>query len=111
MTDSALPGVLWMPTSSHFAGRDGRVARWLILHGTASGTDARAIARNYAASEGGDDPVSSHYVIGQDGLVVQCVAEADSAWGNGVINGIPATDLGFREISDGIHRDAWWDPA
>lgn len=88
-------GVTWSPTNNFYAGRDGQAPHWLILHGTASGADvsAEAIASYYRSTEGSNNPVSSHYVIGRDGSMVQCVAEADGAWANGV-------------LSEG--HDAWW---
>lgn len=52
---------------------------WLVIHKTAGGSSAQAIARFFAS-----DPnmASTHYVIGQDGTIVQCVAEVDGAAGN-----------------------------
>ena len=91
-------GVLWMP--SPFFSERGVVPRWLILHSTAGGSTAEAIAswfQNPAAQ------VSAHYVIGRDGVVVQCVREGQAAWANGPISG-PAGKSG-----DGVHHDAWWD--
>jgi hypothetical protein len=111
MVDSLVPGVLWIPTSIHFAGRDGQAVRWLILHGTAGGTDAVAVANYLKSTEGSANPAGVHYVIGQDGKIVQMVAESNAAWGNGVIDGVPAPNLGFRTQSDGVHRDSWWNPS
>jgi N-acetyl-anhydromuramyl-L-alanine amidase AmpD len=52
---------------------------FLVLHKTASGGSAQNIATFFA-----NDPAmaSTHYVIGQDGTVVQCVLEKDGAGGN-----------------------------
>lgn len=111
MGDSTLPGVLWMPTSNHFVGRSGLKAAWLVLHATAGGTDAVAVANYLKSTEGSANPVSSHYVIGQDGIIAQLVNESEGAYGNGVIDGTPTPDLGFRTESDGVHRDDWWQPS
>lgn len=52
---------------------------WLCLHKTASGGTAQDIAHFFA-----NDPqmASSHYVIGQDGTVIQVVQEVDGAAAN-----------------------------
>lgn len=75
---------LWLPAEGGdgphwFAGHDAGRA-WIILHGTAGGASAAGIAQWFRQA-----PSSTHYIIGQDGAVVQCVAEGDSAWGNGPI--------------------------
>lgn len=56
---------------------------YIIIHGTAGGSSAIEIANFFKETEGGSNPVSSHYIVGQDGLVVQCVQENDGAWANG----------------------------
>src|SRR5258708_37340569 len=52
---------------------------WLVIHKTASGGSAQNIATFFA-----NDPAmaSTHYVVGQDGTIVQCVLEKDGAAGN-----------------------------
>ena len=50
--------------------------------GTAGGSSAENIA---AGDQNPASNGSTHYVIGQDGTVVQCVDESDAAWGNGRI--------------------------
>ncbi len=82
----------WIPTSHFWSGRGGHAPRWIIVHGTAGGGTAQDVARYFQSN---DPPTSTHFVIGRDGHVVQCVAEADSAWGNGV-------------VTQG--HDAWWTP-
>jgi len=79
------PGAIFIPTQNHFSGRQGQRPRYIIVHGTAGGSQAEAIARYFQSTENTSNPVSSHYVIGQDGTIVQCVREADGAWGNGVV--------------------------
>jgi N-acetyl-anhydromuramyl-L-alanine amidase AmpD len=87
-------GAIALPNSNHFNGRDGLQPRWIILHSTAGGVSAQNIAAYFASTQGGTNPVSSHYVIGIDGSIVQCVSEENAAYANG----------GF---SPG--HDAWWD--
>src|SRR5205823_1482810 len=71
-------------------GRNGHAPKWIIVHGTAGGSSAQGIAAYFGnpASQ-----VSSHYVIGQDGTLMCCCDENNSAWGNGV-------------ATQGC--DAWW---
>lgn len=77
--------------------------RFIVIHGTAGGTSAQAIAKYFVTAK-----VSSHYVIGVDGIIVRCIKESDGAWANGVVTGIPTQNLPFREYGDGLHRDYWW---
>src|SRR5579859_6738367 len=86
-------GALWIPTEHFFDRRQGHRARWIILHGTAGGGDAINVGRYFQANQ---PPTSTHYVIGRDGQVVQCVRDMDGAWGNG-------------PITEG--HDPWWDKA
>lgn len=79
--------------------------KFVILHGTAGGISAEAIAHFFQNAG-----VSAHYVIGQDGQIVQCNNELDGAWADGIIDGIPMAGLPFRAQSDGVHRDDWWNP-
>lgn len=72
----------WIPSPYRWTGRSGYQAKWIILHGTAGGSTAQAIAAWFQNPQA---QVSSHFIIGQDGYVVQCVALADSAWANGVV--------------------------
>ncbi len=76
--------LIQMPTSNFWANRYGQKPRWLILHGTAGGSSPQGVAQDFINSQGTSNPKSTHYVIGQDGQVVQCVQERDAAWGNGV---------------------------
>ncbi|ORX88745.1 N-acetylmuramoyl-L-alanine amidase-like protein [Basidiobolus meristosporus CBS 931.73] len=74
------PGALWIGSPNFFANRHGLKPTYLIVHGTAGFTKAEDVGHWFA------DPssqVASHYVVGQDGKVVQCVKESDGAWANG----------------------------
>lgn len=85
------------PNGEHwFTGRPFGPPRWIVIHGTAGGSSAQEVA-NYFQS---DIQNSSHYIIGQDGTIIQCVDESDSAWANGV----------FHSRADEIARgaDPWW---
>ncbi|MBE3557969.1 MAG: N-acetylmuramoyl-L-alanine amidase [Ktedonobacteraceae bacterium] len=98
-------GAIWIPNSNSFPRRNGYKPRYVILHGTAGGASAVAIANFFKSTEGSNNAVSSHYVVGRDGEIVQCVSERDGAWTNGYISG-PAGTAGDG-YGNGYH-DAWW---
>lgn len=56
---------------------------YIVIHGTAGGSSASGIGQFFIASEGGSNPVAAHYIIDQQGLIVQCVQEQNGAWANG----------------------------
>lgn len=89
-------GAVWIPTPNMWANRYGHTPTYIILHGTASPNAfyAQDVA-HYFQRVSADS--SSHYVVGRDGVVVQCVAERDAAWGNGII-----------EPSATKAADPWW---
>jgi len=76
------PGAKWMPSPHFYSGRNGHIAKYLIIHGTAGGSSAEAIGQWF---QNPDSQAATHYVVGQDGTVVQCVLESNAAWGNGRI--------------------------
>lgn len=79
MVDEA--GAVWIPSPNYFENRNGYTPKWIIVHGTAGFNSARDVGTYFQTAD-----VSANYVIGQDGTIVQCVAEKDGAWGNGVIS-------------------------
>jgi len=95
------PDAIVIPSPHFFLNRYGQTAKWIICHGTAGGSSATAIGDMFA----GSDQVASHYIVGRDGAVVQCVLEKDGAWANGGISGWPGTS------GDGVHHDTWWTAA
>jgi N-acetyl-anhydromuramyl-L-alanine amidase AmpD len=74
-----------MINSNSFANRQGYTPKFLVVHGTAGGTSAIAIATYFASTVGSSNPVSSHYVVGTDGTVVLCIPESDGAYANGAL--------------------------
>jgi hypothetical protein len=75
---------IWMPNNNYFP--DTGKKSFIIVHGTAGGSSAEGIANYFKGTEGGSEPVSSHYIVGQDGTVVQTVLEKDGSYANGVVN-------------------------
>ena len=102
------PGAIQIPSPFHSIGYPGfGKPKWIIVHGTASGTSypAQSTGRDFQRSGN-----STHFVVGYDGTVVQCVDTNNAAWGNGVISG-PA---GVAPMGGGNARaahDAYWDTA
>lgn len=82
MTD--YQGAIWSPNKNFFPNTGKK--SFVILHGTAGGSSAQNIASYFKGTQGTNSPVSSHYIVGQDGTVIQTVAEKDGAYGNGVVN-------------------------
>lgn len=97
---------VWMPVNNYFPNRNGYKPLYVVLHGTAGGTTAEAIANFFQSTQGGSNPVSSHYIVGADGTIVQCVNESDASWSCGVVTGASGTS--GNGYGNGYH-DSWWD--
>src|ERR1039458_351903 len=69
-----------MPSPNHDERKQGRAPDLILLHYTGMQTGEAALARLCAP----DSQVSSHYVVFEDGRIVQCVAEELRAWHAGV---------------------------
>src|SRR2546423_13677378 len=69
-----------VPTPNHGERRNGARADMLVLHYTGMTSAEEALARLCSP----DSEVSAHYLIFEDGKVVQLVAEARRAWHAGV---------------------------
>lgn len=79
MTDYS--GATWSPNNNWDP--DQGPKDHIVIHGTAGGTSAEAIAQHFRATEGTTGPVSTQYIVDQIGNVVQTVLESNVAWGNG----------------------------
>lgn len=99
-------GAIWISNNNFFPNRNGYKPSYIVLHGTAGGTNAVAIANYFASTQGTANPVSSHYIVGTDGVVVQCVNERDGAYCNGYVTGASGTS--GNGYGNGFH-DNWWD--
>lgn len=79
------PKAIWIPHNKWGypqgrTGRNGQQLRYIIEHGTAGAGTAQDIAHYFATTT---RPAGTHFIIGQDGTVVQCVLIENAAWGNG----------------------------
>ena len=86
-------GAIWIPNNNYFPNRKGYEPCYVIVHGTAGFTSAVDVANYFKSTENTDAPVSSHYIVGLNGEVMQCINEVDGAWGNG-------------GVTEG--HDSWW---
>jgi N-acetylmuramoyl-L-alanine amidase len=73
------PGAILMLVDESRTFIDQNTHDWVVIHKTASGGSAQNIATFFA-----NDPAmaSTHYIVGQDGAIVQAVLEKDGAGGN-----------------------------
>jgi hypothetical protein len=84
----AKPRVDRVESTSHRSSRNGRAIDHIVIHYTTS----RNIEGSIAHFKAGTPRTSAHYIIGQDGTLVQMVADADSAWHAGT------SDMNLRSI-------------
>jgi N-acetyl-anhydromuramyl-L-alanine amidase AmpD len=83
--DGWLDEAIKIDCSENSSSRNGRKIKFVVQHGTAGGSSAENIGNFYRGTIGGNNPVSTHFVIGKDGHIVQCVSMLQSAWANGII--------------------------
>jgi N-acetyl-anhydromuramyl-L-alanine amidase AmpD len=77
MTDYAEAIPMYVDRSRVFI--DANHPKWIVIHKTAGFHTAQEVANYFATNA---EMTSTHYVVGQDGTVVQCVREQDGAGGN-----------------------------
>ena len=83
-----------VPSPNHDERKDGRPPDMILLHYTGMPTGQAALERlTMAASR-----VSAHYVVFEDGRIVQCVPEALRAWHAGVSSWAGETDINSCSI-------------
>ena len=81
------------PSPNHDA-RDGGPPDMIVLHYTGMQTGEAALARLCSPAS----KVSAHYVVFEDGRIVQCVPEDRRAWHAGVSSWAGETDINSRSI-------------
>jgi N-acetylmuramoyl-L-alanine amidase len=74
--------------------QDGRAPDILLLHYTSMQTGEAALDRLCSPAS----KVSAHYLVFEDGRIVQCVPEAKRAWHAGVASWAGETDINSRSI-------------
>jgi N-acetyl-anhydromuramyl-L-alanine amidase AmpD len=75
------PAMLSMPSPNKGTRPAGMAIDTLIMHHTSSAASAQRIGSFFSQPAA---KVSSHYVVGQDGTIVQCVDDQSTAWHAGV---------------------------
>jgi N-acetylmuramoyl-L-alanine amidase len=83
-----------VPSPNHDERKDGRAPDMILLHYTGMATGEAALARLCAS----DSKVSSHYVVFENGRIVQCVPEALRAWHAGEASWAGETDINSCSI-------------
>lgn len=82
------------PSPNHDERKDGRAPDMVLLHYTGMPTGEAALERLTTAAS----RVSAHYVVFENGRIVQCVPEALRAWHAGVSFWAGETDINSRSI-------------
>lgn len=111
LADSALVNRL-APSLNHGERRDGKTVDMLILHytGMPAGRGMTMAERAISWLADPRSQVSAHYVVGEDGEIVQMVAEARRAWHAGRAYWAGETDVNSRSVGIEIaHAGHPWD--
>ncbi|HZL30758.1 MAG TPA: N-acetylmuramoyl-L-alanine amidase [Pseudolabrys sp.] len=82
------------PSPNRDERKDGRPPDMILLHYTGMVSGEAALQRLTT----GESKVSAHYVVFEDGRIVQCVPEAMRAWHAGVSSWAGETDINSRSI-------------
>ena len=83
-----------VPSPNHDERNQGRAPDLILLHYTGMPTGEAALARLCSP----DSKVSAHYVVFEDGRIVQCVPEERRAWHAGVSSWAGETDINSCSI-------------
>ena len=83
-----------VPSPNHDERKNGRVPDMILLHYTGMSTGEEALQRLCAP----ESKVSAHYVVFEDGRIVQCVPEERRAWHAGVASWAGETDINSCSI-------------
>jgi N-acetylmuramoyl-L-alanine amidase len=83
-----------VPSPNHDERKDGRAPDMILLHYTGMQSGEAALRRLCTA----ESKVSAHYVVFEDGRIVQCVPEAWRAWHAGVSCWAGETDINSSSI-------------
>ena len=83
-----------VPSPNHDERKQGRAPDMILLHYTGMQTGEAALTRLCTA----DSKVSAHYVVFEDGRIVQCVPEEMRAWHAGVSSWGGETDINSCSI-------------
>jgi N-acetylmuramoyl-L-alanine amidase len=83
-----------VPSPNRDERKDARAPDMILLHYTGMASGEAALKRLCSA----ESKVSSHYVVFEDGRIVQCVPEERRAWHSGVSCWAGETDINSRSI-------------
>jgi N-acetylmuramoyl-L-alanine amidase len=83
-----------VPSPNHDERKDGRPPDMIVLHYTGMTTGEAALERLCSP----ESKVSAHYLVFENGRIVQCVPEARRAWHAGMSSWAGETDINSRSI-------------
>jgi len=83
---------------NHGARRGGRAPDMILMHYTGMADATAALDRLCDPAPGDSHPVSAHYLVFEDGAILQCVPEARRAWHAGVASWQGDVDVNSRSI-------------
>lgn len=89
-------------TINYSPGRAGHRIRAIVLH-VAAGTEAGVVSWFQNPASG----VSAHYLVTKSGAVLRFVPEADTAWGNGVLNAPDMTHPLVKQWANTPNDPTW----
>jgi len=95
--DSAIVAAV-RPSPNHGERRGGTVLDMMVLHYTGMASAEEALAKLCDGAPIAGHHVSTHYLIHQDGRIVQCVPEARRAWHAGLSSWEGKDDVNSRSI-------------
>jgi N-acetylmuramoyl-L-alanine amidase len=93
------PIAQWVPSPNH----DARRPVLIVIHFTNEQSAAQALHTLSTANSGG--PVSSHYLVGNDGRIYQLVADSERAWHAGAGHWGTITDVNSASIGIELDND------
>ena len=107
---AAKPATVWIP-SPNFSDRAHGASDidTIVLHHTASGGTAQDVAHYF---QNPSSQVSSHYIVGKDGVIVQSVPDGKKAWhaGTSTFKGrdnVNDFSMGIEIVNRGDSKDPW----
>ena len=83
---------------NHGVRRDGRAPDMILMHYTGMSDAAAALAHLCDPTPRDGHPVSAHYLVFEDGTILQCVPEARRAWHAGAASWQGEVDVNSRSI-------------
>jgi N-acetyl-anhydromuramyl-L-alanine amidase AmpD len=106
------PLTLLMPTTNYNQRPDNTKIDTIIIHHTAPFPSLTRVGYFFQDI---NSRVSSHYIVGKEGLIIECVAEKERAWHAGPSvwlgkNNVNDYSVGIEVLNDGDNKDPFTGP-